>query len=96
MRVLLYVLVFAAFMLVASEMLAQCPMCRMSVQSNLEDGGSAGKTLNTGILYLLATPYLAFGILGYLWWRNRIKNPEDEAELAFEDAVDDIDADKDR
>jgi hypothetical protein len=50
---------------------AQCPMCRMSAESNLQNGGTAGKGLNNGILYMLATPYLLIGIVGYVWWRNR-------------------------
>ena len=27
---------------------AQCPMCRMSAETNLENGGTAGKGLNKG------------------------------------------------
>ncbi len=30
-----------------------------------------GQTLNTGILYLAAVPYLAGGALGFMWYRNR-------------------------
>ena len=78
------------FTFLAFDLLAQCPMCRMSVQSNMNEGGSAGSGLNTGILYLLATPYLAIGVLGYLWWKNRIKTEEDEADIALEDALDDM------
>lgn len=52
---------------------AQCPMCKMSAESNLKNGGSAGKKLNTGILYMLATPYLIIGTIGFIWWRNRIR-----------------------
>lgn len=58
---------------------AQCPMCRMTVESNLQAGGSAGKGLNRGILYMFAMPYLLVGTMGYLWWRNR--RPEDEIEF---------------
>lgn len=54
-----------------ADVIAQCPMCKMSAESNLRDGGSAGKGLNTGILYMLALPYLLFSVLGYLWYRNR-------------------------
>jgi hypothetical protein len=50
---------------------AQCPMCKMSAESNLNQGGSAGKGLNNGILFMLATPYLLIGIVGFVWWRNR-------------------------
>ena len=50
---------------------AQCPMCRMAAESNLENGGSAGAGLNTGILYMLSMPYLIVMVLGYIWYRNR-------------------------
>jgi hypothetical protein len=56
-----------------SSVTAQCPMCKMSAESNLKNGGTAGKKLNTGILYMLATPYLIIGTIGFIWWRNRIK-----------------------
>lgn len=63
-----------------TELNAQCPMCRMSVESNYKNGGSAGKGLNMGILYMLAMPYLLVGTIGYLWWRNRNKEFSDEHE----------------
>lgn len=59
---------------------AQCPMCRMSAESNLENGGTEGRGLNTGILYMLAMPYLLVGGIGYIWWRNRRKETS-EAEM---------------
>lgn len=59
---------------------AQCPMCRMSAESNLKNGGDAGKGLNNGILYMLATPYLIVGVIGYIWWRNRRREEEEEAD----------------
>jgi hypothetical protein len=58
------------------ELEAQCPMCRMSVESNLKDGGSVGKGLNYGILYLLTMPYLMVGLIGYVWWRHQNKTVE--------------------
>jgi hypothetical protein len=60
---------------------AQCPMCRMSVESNLQDGGSTGRTLNAGILYMLLMPYALVAILGYVWYKNKKK-----AELEEESA----------
>lgn len=59
------------------ELMAQCPMCKMSAESNLANGGSAGKGLNAGILYMLATPYLIVGAIGYYWWRNRKKQHQE-------------------
>ncbi len=68
------------FNLAAPQVQAQCPMCKIAAESNLKDGGTAGKGLNTGILYMLATPYLIVGAIGYVWWRNRRKENEKEEE----------------
>ena len=66
----------ALFLFAAPTVDAQCPMCRMAVESNLKGGGSAGKGLNAGILYMLATPYVLVGGLAFVWWRNRRKNQD--------------------
>jgi len=65
------VALIGALMLPATQMQAQCPMCRLSAETNLKNGGTEGKGLNTGILYMLAMPYLLVGTIGYIWWRNR-------------------------
>ncbi len=52
---------------------AQCPMCKMSAEANLKDGGTSGRGLNAGILYMLVLPYLIVGSIGYWWWRNKRK-----------------------
>lgn len=59
---------------------AQCPMCKMSTEQNLKDGGTAGKGLNKGILYMFAAPYLMVGTLGFIWWYNRKKEEDDDIE----------------
>ncbi len=56
---------------------AQCPMCKIGAESNLKDGGSAGKGLNTGILYMLALPYVLVGTIGYVWWKNRKRDVDE-------------------
>lgn len=68
------------FNLSAPQVQAQCPMCKIAAESNLKNGGTAGKGLNAGILYMLATPYLIVGAIGYVWWRNRRKENEKEEE----------------
>ena len=74
-------LILAALFLFAAPALdAQCPMCRMAVESNLKGGGSAGKGLNAGILYMLATPYVLVGGLAFVWWRNRRRNQDTDQE----------------
>lgn len=59
---------------------AQCPMCKMSAEKNLDGGGTAGKGLNAGILYMLMTPYILVGTIGYIWWRNKRKEEDVEFE----------------
>ena len=64
-------LFFVLSLTVPVEAPSQCPMCKIGAESNLKDGGSAGKGLNTGILYMLSLPYLLVGTIGFLWWKNR-------------------------
>lgn len=58
------------------DVLAQCPMCKITAETNLASGGTAGKGLNKGILFLLSLPYLLIGTLGVFWWRNKRKSAE--------------------
>lgn len=60
---------------------AQCPMCKMSAESNLKNGGTAGKGLNKGILYMLMLPYTLVGVIGFIWWKNNRRYREDEVEV---------------
>lgn len=57
--------------MISVDLDAQCPMCRMAADSNLKDGGTEGKGLNTGILYILAMPYTLVMVMGYIWYRNK-------------------------
>ena len=54
---------------------AQCAMCRMTVESTVSNGRSQiASNLNTAILYLLMAPYVLTAVIGYLWWRSSKKN----------------------
>jgi len=58
-------------LITATDVLAQCAMCRAAVENNVSDGSagfSAG--LNTGILYLFVAPYLLVAIIGFLWYKK--------------------------
>ena len=57
---------------------AQCPMCRISAESNLKNGGTAGRGLNNGILFMLAMPYLVVGALGFVWWISKRRDEDEE------------------
>jgi hypothetical protein len=45
-------------------------MCSTTVESNSSSGASTTNGLNNGILYLLAAPYLAVAIGGYVWYKK--------------------------
>jgi len=65
--------VFILLLLITSAKsgLAQCAMCRSTLENNYSNGDpgiAAG--INTGILYLLSMPYLAIIIIGYLWYKT--------------------------
>ena len=47
-------------------------MCKAGVASNLEGGGNTGRGINTGILYLMAIPYLLIGGLVAYVFRKQI------------------------
>ncbi|CAN5407175.1 hypothetical protein BH10BAC1_BH10BAC1_04630 [soil metagenome] len=47
-------------------------MCRTSVESDLNNGGSIGRELNSGILYLMAIPYVILMLAGYFFFKKPI------------------------
>lgn len=76
MKILVRVLL-VIFLLGSSGQLAsaQCAMCSATAEHSVQHGNTQGKSLNTGILYLLATPYLAIAIVGLVWYKKyRRKN----------------------
>lgn len=63
------------------DAVAQCAMCRTTVESTISNGRSNIATgLNTGILYLLSAPYLIVGAIAFLWFRQ--SKQEQQARLA--------------
>lgn len=68
-RIILTVL-FLVTLLISSDLSAQCAMCKAAAEEGIKDGNTQSATLNEGILYLLVMPYLAFAVIGYLWWKN--------------------------
>lgn len=81
----LIILILGIFLLTSEDIISQCPMCRMSAESNLKDGGTEGKGLNKGILYMLSMPYLLVMTLGIIWYRNRRKYTDQIDEEPFSD-----------
>lgn len=67
--------VFGLMLIGAQPVKAQCAQCSATVSTNANSGDTTTRGLNKGILFLLAAPYLAVGIGGYVWYRNyRKKN----------------------
>ncbi len=62
---------FIVFLLVLSAVLFsnEAEACAMCKETGNQAGGFSGRGLNTGILYLMAIPYVAAGILGYFWYK---------------------------
>jgi len=68
----LFVLLVAIVLIsLSNELFAQgCPMCKTSLEEARKNGSKVGNTLNNGILYLLALPYLIAATFGIIWYRN--------------------------
>lgn len=74
-RLLLIVFTVAILACSVVPVNAQCAMCTTSVESNAKNGNKTTKGLNNGIMYLLAAPYLAVAVVGYIWYKKyRRKN----------------------
>jgi hypothetical protein len=71
-------IVFFAICLVllsAVESLAQCAMCRATLENNVSNGKAGiAAGINFGILYLFAAPYIAICVITYMWYRTSRKN----------------------
>ena len=71
----------ALLLLTQIDAVAQCAMCRTTIESSISNGRSNIATgLNTGILYLLAAPYLIVAAIAFLWFRQ--SKQEQQARLA--------------
>jgi len=74
-KFLLGLVAFGLLMFFVADANAQCAMCTATVETNNANGGGATHGLNNGIMYLLAAPYLAVAIVGYIWYKKfRKKN----------------------
>ena len=52
--------------------IAQCAMCKSTVESGSANGESMARGLNTGILYLMAIPYVILMIGGYFFFKKTV------------------------
>jgi hypothetical protein len=45
-------------------------MCKAVVETDLANGGTAAKGINSGIIYLMIFPYLLLMTVGYFIYKN--------------------------
>jgi hypothetical protein len=75
-------LILVSFLFSAHSTLAQCAMCRATVETHISTGEDRiGLGLNTGILYLMVTPYIVLSVIGYLWYRQSKKEHEQKLRI---------------
>jgi hypothetical protein len=74
-KALFTILVVFSVFCIQVDAKAQCAMCSVNAEMSIKEGNGQGKGLNTGILYLLAIPYVLLVGVGVFWYRNyRKKN----------------------
>jgi hypothetical protein len=74
-KFLAIMLIFTGLLFISNFSYAQCSMCQATVESNMDNGGTTASGLNSGIMYLLAAPYLAIAGIAWLWYKKyRKKN----------------------
>ena len=81
-KIILTAVILLIVACISTDLLAQCPMCKMAAESDMKAGGTAGRGLNSGILYMLSAPYLLVGGIAFLWWKNRRDEADDSAQIA--------------
>jgi hypothetical protein len=70
MKKILFLVVSLLLFMGGGEVMAQCAMCRSTLENNFSNGNPGiGAGINSGILYLLVIPYLAVLCLGYFWYK---------------------------
>ena len=56
-----------SFLFISQFASAQCAMCRAVVEQGVEE---VAEGINSGIIYLMAFPYIVIGVSIYLLYRN--------------------------
>ncbi|HEY1114478.1 MAG TPA: hypothetical protein VGE66_12995 [Chitinophagaceae bacterium] len=68
MKKLLFILILlVVFTILSTDVLAQCSICTRTAE---QLGEKPARGLNTGILYLAATPLAIVGFISYRMWKN--------------------------
>ena len=71
--ILFLIIQFSFF--VRTGAVAQCSLCTKTAQ---QMGEKPAQGLNSGILYLMAMPFVIVGVIGFRWWKNNKAFEENE------------------
>ena len=69
-KISLFIFMFLFVLAGTSEVAAQCAMCTLNADNSTQNGNTEGNGLNSGILYLLAAPYIAVAAVGFIWYKK--------------------------
>lgn len=75
-KVLAILLFFLALVIAQPKANAQCAMCTANAEMGVKNGNTQTKGLNSGVLYLLAAPFLLAGVVGTIWYTSYRKKPD--------------------
>ena len=64
-KVLVFLLIIFSSAFTAAN--AQCSICTKTAG---QLGERSARSLNSGIVYLMLTPFAVVGFIGYQWWKN--------------------------
>ncbi len=67
MKKIIFIIVVVGCYLMPLLSNAQCSMCTKTAQ---QLGEKPAQGLNSGILYLMLTPFAVMGVIAYRWWKN--------------------------
>lgn len=67
MRLVRWIMMLLLVIVLSKAAEAQCSICTKTAQ---QMGEKPAKALNSGIIYLAATPLALMGFIGYRWWKS--------------------------
>ncbi len=61
-------------MFLISGMYAANAQCSICTKTAMQQGEKPAQGLNSGIIYLMLTPFAVAGYIGYRWWQSEKDN----------------------
>lgn len=74
MKKLVFIALISFLTIFCKSAYSQCAMCKSNVENSTKGKNKASaKALNGGILMMVALPYAAVTVIGFVWYTNRKK-----------------------